>query len=186
MTLPISGSMVPGGAPVQGASSLTSTQKQGLTTLLADYDTATIGDEDAKQIVAGIRELDISSGKGLATALAEAGIDAGNLAEKAGLMGPQGAPSGGPPGGAGGPGGASGPPGGAGGPPPGGGAAGGASGKDGSGSGVNSVAVDVLNSVLETMAEEDDTSVDTFQTLLAEQLEAAGLDPSQPIIDLKY
>ncbi|PYG31677.1 hypothetical protein [Pelagimonas varians] len=180
MTLPISGSMSPGFSSGHGASSLTNNQKQGLTTLLGDYDTATISDEDAKQIVAGIRELEISSGKGLATALAEAGIDAGNLAEKAGLLKPHGGLEGG------GPQDGAGRPGGAGGPPGGGGRPGGASGKEGSGTGANSVAVEVLNSVLETMAEEDDSSTDTFQALLAEQLEAAGLDPSQPIMDLKY
>lgn len=87
----------------QGQATLTTTQQDGLTQLLAQYDAENLSDDDAKALVSGIQELGIKPGSGLTTALADAGIDARGLAEQAGLGKPP------PPGGGGGAQGSSGP-----------------------------------------------------------------------------
>ena len=144
-------------APTQNA--LTDEQTQGLDDLLSEYDTEDLSDAEAEEIVAGISELDITPGKELASALAGYGIDARELGDQAGVERPEG-------------------------PPPGGGK--GKGGGGGETSGVNEAALSVLESVLETMeSEEDDEASETdFQELLQSELEAAGLDPTQSIMDI--
>ncbi len=152
----IQGAMPPVGFGATGSQSLNDTEKQKLSDLLANYDTEDLSDEQAKEIVDGIKELDIAPGRGLAEALGTAGIDARALAEQAGL---------GAPGGRGGPGGPSG---------------GGPKGPDSS---AVETLRSVVEELLEATSDEEDSS--TFSTLLSEALEAAGVDTSSPVLDYK-
>ncbi|SNR61416.1 hypothetical protein [Puniceibacterium sediminis] len=150
-------------------SPLTQNQSTKLAETLSRYDADNLSDDDAKALVTSIRELGIKAGSGLADALGAAGIDAGDLAQKAGIGGP-----GGPPGGKGGPGGP--PPGGKGGPPPGGGQ--GAKGVES----VDEAVVSLIKDAAEAYeASEDEES--SFADILAAKLEEAGYDPSQPVVD---
>lgn len=130
-------------------------QKQGLSDLLSNYDAENLSESDAKELVAGISGLGIKPGRGLQTALAEAGIDARKLADQAGVPLQNG-------------------PGGRGGKPAEGAA------------GVNSAAVEVLEAVLDAMKDWEDATDEDFQLLLAAELEEAGLDPDQPILDIRF
>lgn len=160
----------------QSAQSMTDTQKQELEEVLNSYDTENLTDDDAVSLVSEIKDLGISAGKDLTSALASAGLDARELADQAGLSG-TGGPGGS--GGPGGPGGGKGGPGGPGGP---GGAGGGQS-----ASGPDSAAVQTLQSVVEQLQEtySEEDSEEDFTTLLLQELEAAGLDTSEPILDFR-
>ncbi|WP_299937059.1 hypothetical protein [uncultured Pelagimonas sp.] len=174
----IQGGMPPMGMMGQGSGSLSSDQKQGLDDVLSNYDTKNLSYDDAKAVVEAIKELGVRPGHGLAQALNGLGIDARELAQKAGL----GAPGEGDLGGGKGPGGTGGPssgggPGGPGGP----GGSGGAQGPD-------SAAVQTLQSVVEqlqeSLSESDDDTTD-FTSLLLEKLDEAGVDTSAPIVDFR-
>lgn len=52
-------------------------------------------------------------------------------------------------------------------------------------SGVNEEAYSVLESVLETLKSSEESSSTGFQELLMAELEAAGLDPTSPIMDIR-
>ena len=148
----------------QGAKSLSDTQKQGLEEVLANYDPKNLSDDDAKSLVAQIKDVGLQPGRGLSEALGSVGIDARGLAQQAGL-----GDQGGPGGGKGGPGGVGGP---GGGP--------GAKGPD-------SAAVQTLQSVVEQLkaSMSDGDSEEDFAALLLQKLEEAGLDTSEPILDFR-
>ena len=50
---------------------------------------------------------------------------------------------------------------------------------------MNEAAVTILESVLEALEEDEDSTTEDFQTLLAAQLEEAGIDSTQPIVDFR-
>lgn len=158
----------------RGSDTLSNTQKQALDSLLSDVDAENLSDDEAKALVSGIQEAGISEGRGLAQALGAAGIDARGLAEQAGLgpkgaggaAGPEGAAGGGrPPGGGGGPGGAGGPQGGS------------------PTEGADEASVQIMQSIVDQLSEY--TEEEDYQNILQAALEEAGLDPSQPIVDLR-
>ncbi|WP_299922840.1 hypothetical protein [uncultured Pelagimonas sp.] len=171
----IQGGMPPMGMMGQGSGSLSSDQKQGLDDVLSNYDTKNLSEHDAKAVVEAIKELGVQPGRGLAQALNGLGIDARELAQKAGLGAPgEGGPGGGK--GSGGPGGGGGP----GGP--------GRPGGSGGAQGPDSAAVQTLQSVVEqlqeSLSESDDDTTD-FTSLLLEKLDEAGVDTSAPIVDFR-
>ncbi len=145
-------------ATTQTQNALTDEQTQGLDELMSEYDTASLSDADAEAIVSGISELGITPGEELAEALSGFGVDARELADQAGVGRPEG-------------------------PPPGGGGKGGGGG-EGETSSVNEVALSVLESVLESMEEDDEITSEEFQELLETEMEAAGLDASESIMDI--
>lgn len=75
------GAMMP---PRQSSEPLSDEQKAGLNALLEDYDSDTISDSDADDIVSGIKDLGISAGPGLASALSDAGFDPQAIGQKGG------------------------------------------------------------------------------------------------------
>jgi len=145
--------------------SLNNTQQQGLTEALSNYDTDNLSDDDAKSLVSDIQDLGIQKGHALTEALSDAGIDANQLAEQAGIAGRD-KPTG---------------PGGPGGGPGGGGGPSGAEASKG-----NSAAIETLQSIVdqlqETATDDDDLS---FSEQLAQALEDAGIDTSTPIVDYR-
>ncbi len=172
---------------------LTDEQGQKLTDVLSQYDSKNLTNDDAKSLVAQIKEIGISSKSGLAQALDASGIDPRKLmaqAGQAGQGGTDGPPSGGPPGGGGpggmggmgGMGGAGGPPpgggAGAGGPPPGGGA--GAPGSQGLSS-VDAGIVSLVSEAAQSFLESDDA--ESVWSILEPKLQSAGYDTSKSIID---
>lgn len=141
---------------------MTEQQNAQLKNILAEYDSTSLSDDDAKELVATIKEMGINPSEELATVLADSGIDAQALAEQAGIGG-----AGGLPGGGGGPGG------------PGGGGHGG-----GGPRGVESLdeaVVSLITEALEAYDESDETQ--SFAELLAEKLDEQGYDSSKPAID---
>lgn len=151
----IQGGMPPVGFGATGSQSLNDTEKQKLSDLLANYDTESLSDEQAKEIVDGIKELDITPGRGLSEALGNVGIDARALAEQAGLRAPGGnvGPSG----------------------PD--------SGAKGPDSAAVHTLRSVVEQLLETTSDDEDGSI--FSARLSETLEAAGVDTSSPVLDYK-
>lgn len=61
-------------------------QKAGLQSLLQNFDSAKMSEDDAKALVGGIRELGIDSSRALGNALNRAGFEPAALVEKAGLL----------------------------------------------------------------------------------------------------
>lgn len=98
MINPTAGAGAPPPPPPQ-KTTLTEEQSTGLSDLLKEYDASDLSDDDAKAIVAQIKELGIAPGSGLSDALAAAGIDARDLADQAGIGGGPNGKSGPPPGG---------------------------------------------------------------------------------------
>lgn len=68
-----------------GGAGLNTTQSENLQALLSNYDAKNISTTDAEQIVSGVRELGVKAGKGLADAFAQAGFDAKEISDKAGV-----------------------------------------------------------------------------------------------------
>lgn len=66
---------------------ITEEQSEKLSELLSDYDADNLSDDDAQTIVTQVKELGITAGSELASALADAGFDAKELAEQAGIGG---------------------------------------------------------------------------------------------------
>lgn len=149
--------------------SLTQEQSTKLADSLSKVAVDNLTDDDAKALVATIKELGISPGSGLTEALASAGIDARELADQAGIKG--GGPGGnGPPGGPG-----------AGGPPPGGGGGPDGVGGASSSSGVDDAILTLIQEAAESYAETE--TEETFAEILAATLTENGYDSSQPIVD---
>ncbi|MEL7460658.1 MAG: hypothetical protein AAFX45_14880 [Pseudomonadota bacterium] len=86
-----------GTLPRLAENALTDTQKTEVSALLADYDPDNLSSETASEIVSGIKELGISPGVGLATALNDAGFKPFEIANLAGI-GREGGPPPPPPG----------------------------------------------------------------------------------------
>lgn len=161
MTTPISGGMTNMYVTPSSQNALTDEQVQGLDDLMSNYDTDDLTDADAQTIVTSISELGITPGKELASALAGYGVDARELGDQAGVGRPEG-------------------------PPPGGGKGGKGGGEDAT-AGVDDAALSVLESLLEALEdseETDETTETDFSALLQSELEAAGLDPTQSIMDI--
>lgn len=90
------GMMMPPPPPPSGQKSeLTDDQSAALSELLESYEGGELSDEEATQLVSSIKELGISPGSGLTEALSEAGIDARELGDQAGVGGPPPPPPGG-------------------------------------------------------------------------------------------
>jgi len=66
-----------------GATPLTPEQLSGLTKVLGTYDSQSLSQSDAKEIVSQVKDLGIAPGRGLATAMADAGFDARDIGRKA-------------------------------------------------------------------------------------------------------
>lgn len=64
---------------------MTAEQSEKLSEVLENYDTENLSYEDAKSLVSQISELGIEPGRDLAAALGEAGLDARDLANQAGI-----------------------------------------------------------------------------------------------------
>ncbi|MEP2642784.1 hypothetical protein [Roseobacter sp.] len=140
------------------SSILTEEQSTKLTKALTEYDTENLSDDDAKALVSTIKELGIAPSAGLAKALSEAGIDARELAEQAGISG-------------GGPGGPGGGPGGPGRP----------DGQSGSSSGVDEAVLSLIQEATESY--EASEIEESFADILAATLTENGYDSSQPTVD---
>lgn len=72
--------------PVQtGASPLTPDQLSGLAKVLENYDPNNLSQSDAKDIVSQLKDLGVAPGRGLASAMADAGFGARGVGQKAGV-----------------------------------------------------------------------------------------------------
>lgn len=133
---------------------ITEEQSEKLSELLSDYDADNISNDDAQTIVIQVKELGITAGSELASALADAGIDAQSLAEQAGVGGGD-RPKGPPP------------------PPP----------QESQGvSTVDDAVVQLISDAVEAydVSEEEETTLG--EAVLA-ALEEAGYDSSESLID---
>ncbi len=166
----IQGSMSAGIASslFQQSTKISDEQAEKLTDFLSNYDTNDLSDDDAKDIVSQIKELGISPSSDLTSALGDAGINAKDLAEQAGIGGASG------PGGSGGPGG----PGGADRPPP-------PPPPPQETQGISSVdesIVTLIADAVETYADSDEEDGSSWNAV-SSALEEAGYDTSVSLID---
>lgn len=142
-----------------GATALTPDQLSGLAKGLDNYDPNNLSPSDAKEIVSHIKDLGIAPGRGLASAMADAGFNAREVGQKAGIG------KAGPP-----------PP-----PPP------GEGGPDGPGakkSGtINSEAIAALKRLIEGYAGNDITDDDWSDILTA--MDDSGYDLSKTLLDVR-
>lgn len=149
----------------QQSSKLTDEQAEGLTEILENYDSSDLSDDDAKDLVDQIKELGITAGSDLTSALSDVGIDARSLAEQAGIGGASG------PGGTGATEGGEGPP-----PPP-------PPPQDTQGvSSLDESLVELIAETVESYTESDDEE-DTLWSTVSSALEDAGYDTTQTLID---
>ncbi|MEO0389928.1 MAG: hypothetical protein AAF218_03210 [Pseudomonadota bacterium] len=167
--------MTPGAKP--STTQLSDEQTKTLDAILSDVNPEELDQTAATKIVAEIEEAGIAPSAGLASALADNGIDPRALADLAGLEQGRGAgpAAGGPPGGGGGPGGPRGAGGG-----PGGGGGGGAQGAQGAGS-VDAAVVSLFEDAA-SIYEADETGL-TFAEIIAERLESEGMDSTKSAVD---
>lgn len=77
----------PPGGP-RSTESLTTDQLDGLNELLSSYDPSSTSEADAQAIVEGVKELGITPGAALESAMADAGFDARAIGDQAGVGGP--------------------------------------------------------------------------------------------------
>ncbi len=143
--------------------SVTGPLKQGqkLTVVLSIYYTNNLTNDDAKSLVAQIKEIGIESGTGLATALGDAGIDARALGKQAGVGGP-------PPGA----------------PPPGGGPGGSCVPAPSAGKGRDSVDDSIVSLIAQAVESyQNSDTAETLWSVLEPVLPDAGYDTSKPSID---
>lgn len=141
---------------------MTDEQTEGLDALLSNYDLENLSDDDASSIVSGISDLRIPPTEELALVLSEYGIDAGDLAEQAGMRPP---------------------------PPPG-ERAENSGGVDKAALEVLTSVLEELSASEETdeadeTDEVEDTSAETLKDLLALRLEEAGLASDTQIVNLR-
>lgn len=79
----------------QSNTSLSSYQKEQINTLLENYDSSNLSSDDALEIVSTLKDAGISPSEELASVLDDAGFDAQEIGDLAGIAG--GKPAGGPP-----------------------------------------------------------------------------------------
>lgn len=132
-------------------------QVDAIKSVLSNYDANNISTKDAKNIATEVKELGIAPGRTLAIVFAGEGFDAAKIGE-AGAVGGTDRAAGQRP------------------PPPG-------SGEGGQKGHINTEAVAALTLLLEAN-ESDDISDDQWSSFY-EELEAKGVDATQPFIDLK-
>lgn len=138
-----------------GMTPLTQEQLTGLAKVLENYDADALSQSDAKDIVSQVKDLGITPGRGLASAMADAGFNARDIGQKAGVG------KAGPP-----------PP-----PPPGEGGPGAQSGT------INSEAIAALKLLIEGYEGGEITDDDWNDILTA--MDDNGYDLSQTLLDVK-
>lgn len=135
---------------------LTEEQKQTATSILETFEGKALTEDDAKSIAQAFKDAGIRPGEDLRTIVEDAGFDAGEIAELAGIQSPQGRPPGPPPS-----------------PPP-----------LGQITGINQEALQTLQEILSNYEDLSNLTEDEEQ-VLTQQLSDAGLLSPGALVDMK-
>ena len=131
------------------APKLSDEQKETINTILSDFDSTALSEQDAKDIVSAFQEAGIHPSKDFADTLETAGFDARDIGELAGMAPPQRGEGGGPP------------------PPA----------QDNDSAGVNQGNLQLLQSILEQYTDLSNLSAEDEQALSTSLLDAGLLEP---------